>query len=92
MHNKIYPSIKTYIKKAVNGISDITIRLLNVLLFPITAVFIWFIISFFRALFFDPIGAYYLYEPMIEYIMMSLLLAISAAAVLDISIRNDGPK
>ena len=85
MHNQ---EIKTRINNAISKISSITIIFLNSVLPFLLYAFIWFGISFCVDTASDPIKALDTYSPMIEYLMMSLFIAVSGAIILDIAIAE----
>ena len=74
------------LNKALARISPYTIKLLNLLLPLLFAEFVWFAVSFYIEIRLDPIRAFNIYSPMIEYLMMSLLLTIGGAAIFDITV------
>ncbi len=66
-----------------------SIRLLHICLPVITAVLIGTVIMFRNAIAECPASALYRYPEAFEYIMISLVLAISGAVILDISEKKD---
>ena len=71
--------------RAAKRISLHTIKLLNSILPLILAEFIWFAVSFIIAARLDPVGATAYFNPMIEYLMTSLLLTLGGAVIFDIA-------
>lgn len=73
---------------AASSISPKTITLLNLILPFLLVEFIWFAASFITTARLDPLRAIDIYNPMIEYLMMSLLLTLGGGIIFDIAISN----
>lgn len=92
MHIKKKKRVKR-ITMALSLISPSTIRLLNTVLPFLLCAFLWFGGAYIAASLRDPVYAEYAFRPVSDNLLISLLLLIGGAAILDCSIaRGDFDK
>ena len=92
MHTKKKDLLKR-LTSALSLISPSTLRLLNSTLPFLLCAFLWFAGSYIAASLHDPVYAEYTFRPVSDNLLMSLLLLICGAAILDCSIsRGDFDK
>ncbi len=76
------------LKAAISQISRKTIVLMNCLLPFMLLAFVWFAVSYIKAVNADPILAEYVYRPISDHIFLSLALIIGGGVIFDCSIAN----
>ena len=87
MYNK---QNKGAFRSFINGISRKTVAIMNVLLLPLTAAFVYIGINFYYAARVDIVTAKDDFFSSFEHLMLSLVIVICGSALLDLSLKELG--
>ena len=85
-------TVKNMVKVFIISISDKALTVMNAILLPLSAAFIYACVGFCRTAYIDYIFAKSYYAPIFEHLMISLIILICGGALLDISLRELGDK